>query len=190
MGARALVAEAHRPLWVPAEGLALLSPWPQSEHRSLALDNNWRWWSSKRRIGVRATIRLDAGPVPVYNTHLAAGIGNVRQLPQIARLLELVDDRSRAVLAGDLNAIPDSASLRRFDECGLRDAAPADSRATNWERNERSGPPTQRLDYILVGGAVHVLEVTTPTIEDPNAVSAWRELSDHLPVTARLRLDA
>ena len=92
------------------------------------------------------------------------------------------------IIAGDLNAEPESAELARFGELGWRDAErsahPDVARpSTNWHGGRRVAPPTQRLDYILVRDSIEVQDAFVPT-----EWGRWAELSDHLPVVARLGL--
>jgi endonuclease/exonuclease/phosphatase family metal-dependent hydrolase len=124
--------------------------------------------------------------VRVVSTHLGAGVGDDER----ARQAELVAAMAPGgVVAGDLNTAPGSIVLARFAEAGFRDAwallRPDEPGATNWLRGPRDEPPTQRLDYVLVGGGLTVVDVSLP--DDPVELG---RLSDHLPLNATLRSSA
>jgi endonuclease/exonuclease/phosphatase family metal-dependent hydrolase len=92
-------------------------------------------------------------------------------------------------VAGDLNDRPGAPVLAAAERAGWRDAWPVAHRAeegpTNWSSGRRTGRlPDQRLDYVLVPAGVEVFGVEVPTGAEALALA---EVSDHLPVTARLR---
>lgn len=135
---------------------------------------------------MRAEIEVVDRVVPFIDVHLGAGVPAEERLRQIGLLLTLAGGAS--LIAGDLNAEPESAELKEFANSGWRDAerrmyAEASGPSTNWHAGPRVKPPTQRLDYLLVRDRVTVTEAGVP--ED---WERWAPLSDHLPLVARLGL--
>jgi endonuclease/exonuclease/phosphatase family metal-dependent hydrolase len=179
----------HWPVVVPAEGLALLSPEPLTAPATVHLAHPLRFWSSRRRIAVRATVPTADGPLAVVVTHLGAGVGDVeraRQARLVAGLLGAGDVPVEVgCVVGDLNTRPGSEVLDAFAEHGLRDAwedvHPGEAGPTNWSRR-RDRPPGNRLDYALVGDGLDVVGVEVPAAGDPG-FERYGALSDHLPVT-------
>jgi endonuclease/exonuclease/phosphatase family metal-dependent hydrolase len=179
----------HFPVLRPPEGLAVLSPYPLEWARTIVLS---RWippWSHRRRIAQLVRLRLAERVVGLANVHLASDNPDDR-LSQAQRLLAALPPSM--LVAGDLNARPGTEVLRLFTTAGLRDAwgtlhpdaAEADG-ATHWRRRDPDDSPTRRLDYILVPAQDKILSATVPTAADSD-LAAYRQLSDHLPVTIRL----
>ena len=176
----------HWPVRVPAEGLGLISKFPLRSVRSHRLAHPWEAWNWRRRIAVRAEIEVAGRVVPFIDVHLGAGITEVERLRQIGLLLQIAGGTS--LIAGDLNAGPDSAELDEFSQFGWRDAerrlhGDAPPSATNWHAGPRVKPPTLRLDYLMVRDRVSVTEAFVPEDWKP-----WALPSDHLPLVARLGL--
>ena len=176
----------HWPVKVPAEGLGIISMYPLRNVRSHHLAHRWEAWSWRRRIAVRAEIDVVDRVVPFIDVHLGAGVPAEERLRQIGLLLTLAGGAS--LIAGDLNADPESAELKEFANSGWRDAErrmyhEVRGPSTNWHAGPRVKPPTQRLDYLLVRDRVTVTEAYVP--ED---WERWAPLSDHLPLVARLGL--
>lgn len=167
----------HWPVVIPAEGMALLSPEPIPDAVAVPLAHRWRFWSSDRRIAVVATV---AG-LRVVDTHLGAGVDDDERVRQAAIVAGLAVDPV-GLVAGDLNAGPGSPVLDLFRDAGLRDAwdtaRPGVPGPTNWPPGPRDAPPSQRLDYVLVGSGVEVLDASLP--DHP---IAFGRLSDHVPLT-------
>lgn len=176
----------HWPVTVASEGLGLLSRLPLHEVHSRALAHRWEPWNWRRRIAVHFAVEVGARVVRGIDVHLGAGVAPSERVRQARALGDLA---SNAVLiAGDLNAEPQSEELAVFADLGWSDAerrAHADQPrpSTNWHGDRRVEPPTQRLDYVLIRDAVEVVEAFVP--ED---WPRWAELSDHVPVVARLRV--
>lgn len=180
----------HWPLVVPAEGLALLSPTPPVGVGVVHLAHPFRFWSWRRRIAIRVEVVTTDGPLAVVDTHLGAGVDDAERSRQAELAVGLL--RAGAVPAhlgcvvGDLNTRPGSEVLGTFRAHGLRDAwgacHPGEPGPTNWSRGPRDGPPTQRLDYALVGDGLEVLDVAVPAAGEPG-FERYGVLSDHLPVT-------
>lgn len=180
----------HWPLVVRPEGLALLAPTSLTEVATTYLAHPLRIWSWRRRIAVRATVVTTDGPLTVVGTHLGAGVDDAERRRQAALAVGLLGagraPRRRACVAGDLNTRPGSAVLDAFAAHGFRDAwvevHPDEPGPTNWSRGPRDGPPTQRLDYALVGDGLEVLDVSVPNATEVG-FERYGGLSDHLPVT-------
>lgn len=179
----------HWSVVVPAEGLALLSPAPLEDVATVHLAHPLRVWSWRRRIAVRATATTREGPLAVVGTHLGAGVGDAERARQARLVAGILDagpvPASNGCVVGDLNTHPGSEVLATLAAHGLRDAwddaRPGDPGPTNWPA-ARHRPPTQRLDYALVGDGLDVVDVSVPAFGDPG-FERYGALSDHLPVT-------
>lgn len=179
----------HWPLVVRPEGLALLAPTPLADVAITYLAHPFRIWSWRRRIALRATVVTVDGPLTVVGTHLGAGVDDTERCRQAELAVGLLRSGVPVPLGcvvGDLNTRPGSEVLGTFAASGLRDAwielHPDEPGPTNWSRGPRDGPPTQRLDYALVGGGLEVLDVAVPGADEPG-FERYGALSDHLPVT-------
>lgn len=176
----------HWSVVVPPEGLALLTPTPAGDLATVCLAHRWRFWSWRRRIAVRATVAGPDGSLAVVATHLGAGVDDAERSRQASRTVAAVQaghaGRVGACILGDLNTRPGSAVLATYEAAGFRDAwaerHPGELGATNWRRGARDGAPTQRLDYVLVDGALEVDAADVPAAD----FGRWGALSDHLPV--------
>jgi endonuclease/exonuclease/phosphatase family metal-dependent hydrolase len=179
----------HFPIVKPPEGHAVLSPHPLTWARTVVLS---RWvppWSHRRRIAQLVRVRLAERDLSLANAHLASTSADDR-LAQTRRLLAALPPGT--VVAGDLNARPGSDVHRLFATAGLEDAwgtlhpdANEPDGATHWRPRDPDDAPTRRIDYILVPAQDQILAATVPTAADSD-MAAYRHLSDHLPVTARL----
>lgn len=176
----------HWPGTVAPEGLGVLSTIPLRRVRTRVLAHPWEFWNWRRRIALELQFGWAGLVVACVDVHLGAGVSTAERIRQA----QLVHDRcaDAMIVAGDLNAEPDSAELARFGELGWRDAErsahPEVVRpSTNWREGPRVAPPTQRLDYILVRDTVDVQNAFVPTEWE-----RWAALSDHVPVVARLGL--
>lgn len=166
----------HWPVLARPEGLAVLSREPVAGATTVVLAHRWRWWSWRRRIAIAATV----GGLGVVDTHLGAGVDDEERVRHATVSAAAVPDPV-GFLAGDLNAAPGSDVLHSLAAAGLRDAwaetRPGEAGPTNWPPGPRDRPPTQRLDYVLVGEALRVLDASLP--DEPSRFAA---LSDHLPL--------
>jgi endonuclease/exonuclease/phosphatase family metal-dependent hydrolase len=148
-------------------GVALLSTWPIREGQVVELPTD----GTVTRPAMRATVDHPAGAFPVVVTHLEVD-GDVRTR-QAERVLELVDEESRAVVVGDFNATPDEAVVDamtdRFTDAW---AAAGDGDGDTFSASR----PFQRIDYVFVRG----FDVTEAT------VFGGPDESDHRGVRATL----
>ncbi|OLT35466.1 metal-dependent hydrolase [Actinomadura sp. CNU-125] len=126
---------------------------------------------------LRARIRVRGVPLTVYNTHLQHD-NAAERLAQVTAIEELIGNPEHSfVLLGDLNATPESAEIRAL----------TDEMADSWVESGvgaghtyDSENPTARIDYVLTSSSV-VTRTAAVVTADPGA-------SDHLPVTAEVRL--
>ncbi|MFB6713966.1 MULTISPECIES: endonuclease/exonuclease/phosphatase family protein [unclassified Streptomyces] len=132
---------------------------------------------------LRATAETPKGPVAVYAAHLAsvrvlpgAGFTTARRDEAAARLADAVraERLPRVVVVGDFNGTTDDRALRTVTS-RLRSAQEeaGDGFGFSWPASF----PVARIDQILVKGVTPVSSGTLPSTG-----------SDHLPVTAGLRL--
>lgn len=196
--ARAVGAASHRwvfkhlPIGTWPEGMAVLGVTAPVAVRSHALTYRWRPWSWRRRVALVGT--LATGGATVIDLHLSPHDAGDLRHGEIDQVLATVAAcAGPVVVAGDLNEGPDGPIHTRLAGAGLRDAwAAAGGEGdghTNWHhwRPGKTGPPTQRIDFVYVSGGLTVLDVTLPRPDDPD-FEPFRRLSDHLPVTATLEL--
>lgn len=176
----------HWGVRIPPEGLGVLTRGSIDAVRRRILAHPYGWWNWRRRIAVHATVTVDGRSRTVVDTHLGAGVPATERVRQIAVLLDAAGDAQ--LIAGDLNAEPESAELRAFRDAGWRDAErrlrPDGRRpSTNWAPGPRTAPPTQRLDYLLVRDGATVVDAFVP-----DDWPRWAALSDHVPVVAVVEL--
>lgn len=151
-------------------GNAILSRWPIESTEMIRLPDEAGEPSHRSALAV--VIATPAGPQLFTVTHLAwqydAGVLRATQLQEVVELIDrLRSDDPEApppILAGDLNAVPDSDEIRRltglaapyragliFTDCW---AAVGDGDGHTWTRaNPHSAEalwPRRRLDYVLV----------------------------------------
>lgn len=178
----------HWPVVVPPEGLAVLTPFPPRSVRTVHLATRLRFWSSRRRIAVVVVIDGPSGPLTIADTHLGAGVGDAERLRQAARLSKAVGGGD-AVIVGDLNTHPGSIVLGTLAADGFRDAwldlFPNRPGATNWPPGPRTGPPTQRLDYVLLSDDLWAASAELAALDEP-AFERYGRLSDHLPLVVAI----
>jgi endonuclease/exonuclease/phosphatase family metal-dependent hydrolase len=182
----------YGPLWWRAEGLAVLSPHRLERPHRAVISTGTRIWSWRHRVLLAVTVVRPASAPPadalrLVDVHLASHRDTAERLAQarVTTALGLADSALLGlpvVIAGDLNSHGDVELLDAFAAATPMDtwstAHPGAAAPTN-----PSDAPNQTLDHILVPEGTEVLEVTVP----PGG-PAWRAMSDHLPVTATLRL--
>jgi endonuclease/exonuclease/phosphatase family metal-dependent hydrolase len=181
----------HWPIPSPAEGLAVLSPHPLVDQETVTLSEGAPFWSYRRRIAQLCALDVGGQTVHLANTHLASD-DRAARAAQAERMLTQVHPDSLVV--GDLNASPGGAVLQLFRGTGLRDAwaelhpdASGTDGATNWRVPDPDDRPSNRIDYVLVPAAVRIVAATVPSAADSD-LSAYRRLSDHLPVRVEVEI--
>jgi endonuclease/exonuclease/phosphatase family metal-dependent hydrolase len=114
----------------------------------------------------------------IFVTHLdhIAGPKNVRE-KQAREVLEFWAKKSRAVIAGDLNAEPDTAEMKPFYASGLKDALEPSGNKYVKSFWEGYGEPAMKLDYVFISPD---LDATDVIIDDSRA-------SDHKPVAVDIK---
>ena len=157
-------------------GNAILSRYPILAESSASLPSEGL---PLRRGYLQAEIDTGAAPVSVISTHLHHIIeeGEVREL-QVAALLADWDAAPRTVIAGDLNAPPESAEIRMLVDAGLVDVAAALGIDPGY--TSPADDPMQRIDYILLS-------------PDLTPEAFWllpTTASDHLPLLAVVGIPA
>lgn len=154
-------------------GTAILSRHPIVSSRNTLLP---RPENGEQRGLLEAVIAVKGARVRVANTHLQHNSANERTA-QVLKIMELLDgSKQPTVLIGDLNATPEAAELAplftRFDDAwtlgGTGDGFTIPVEA-----------PDRRIDYVLV----------SPEIEVKRAEVRSTPASDHLPVTAKLKVN-
>lgn len=182
----------YGPLWWRAEGLAVLSPHHLERPHRVVISTGTRIWSWRHRVLLAATVvRPGAGPpseaLRLVDVHLASHRDTAERLAQarMTTALGLADAALlglAVVIAGDLNSHGDAELLDAFTAATPVDAwssaHPGVAALTN-----PSDAPHQTLDHILGPAGTEVLDVVVPA-----GGPRWAAMSDHLPVTATLRL--
>lgn len=152
-------------------GNAILSRWPITSVFSLDLS----FTRMERRSAVAAQFQGEAGPIAVVATHLAL-VDRTRR-HQVRSILEHPQLQGPVVLLGDMNA------WRRCKATQELERELAGEAGIQWPRTFPAARPVLALDRVYARGA-RVEKV------DAHASAAARKASDHLPVVARIRLDA
>jgi endonuclease/exonuclease/phosphatase family metal-dependent hydrolase len=179
----------HWPFPNPFEGHAVLSRHRLTDAQTVTLSKAAPPWSYRRRIAQLCMLDIGGQTLRLANCHLASEDGNER-VAQAERLRARL--QPRALVVGDLNARPRREALRVLLDAGLLDAwaeanpnADRADGATNWRPSDPDDSPANRIDYILVPEGYRVVTATVPSAADSD-LSAYRRLSDHLPVRAVL----
>lgn len=165
-------------VWWRAEGLAVLSRHHMSDVRRDTLSRREPIWIYRHRVMVSVRVHRGTSALRVHDLHLASDDADAR----VAQAVRAVDaarayahrtgtSGAPVVVCGDLNAADEPAVLGALGALGVRDPGGAHS--------EPADAPRQRLDYVLV--PEHARAATSST---PPGGPDWRQLSDHLPVTA------
>ena len=160
-------------------GNAILTRFPIKDWDNLRFFNN----TTETRGTLHAVIKTKQmedikSDLNIFVTHLdhIAGPKNVRE-KQAREVLEFWAKKSRSVIAGDLNAEPDTAEMKPFYTSGLKDAVePSGNKylKTFWEGY---GEPAMKLDYVFISSDLNVIDVI---IDDSRA-------SDHKPVSVDIK---
>lgn len=148
-------------------GIALLSRWPVSDRGGIALP------SEDEPTGmVRATVMRDGTPLHFYGIWL--GLSPDERARQLVAGLEAIADREPAVLAGDMNATPDSPIYGMMVAAGFDD--PFEVLGKTPAPTDPAIDPHKRIDYVWLRG----LDATDAIVLDSLA-------SDHRMVLVEAR---
>jgi endonuclease/exonuclease/phosphatase family metal-dependent hydrolase len=153
-------------------GNAILSRWPITGVSILDLSYN----TLEKRVAIAAQLKTDDAELDVVATHLALADRTRRR--QVKSLLE--HPRLAAtptLLMGDMNAWRQCRATRELDE------ALSEHHNHEWPASFPAASPMLALDRIYARG-LHVIEIGS---HDSRAA---RRASDHLPVVARVKLEA
>jgi endonuclease/exonuclease/phosphatase family metal-dependent hydrolase len=157
-------------------GVAMLSRWPLQDSRVHPLPAPP---GVEPRVVLEAVVAMgdDGSKVRFLVTHVDHKGDPTHRAQQVARIRELFPapgpDALPAILAGDLNATPESAVMKSL----LADWT--DSAAGLPFLTSPSNPPRVKIDYVLHRPAEAWRVVETRALQEPLA-------SDHLPVLAVL----
>ncbi|MGH3356595.1 MAG: endonuclease/exonuclease/phosphatase family protein, partial [Nocardioidaceae bacterium] len=153
-------------------GNALLSRFPVLDARSTLLPR--RRTSEQRTL---LEVRIVVGDVPLrcLNTQWQHRSGTARMAQAEATTAKVDDRDDPTVLVGDLNAGPDTPEVRTLTE-HLADVWPTRGEGDGYTYGAQA--PRRRIDYVLA----------SPDIDVRHACVTPTKASDHLPVTADLRL--
>lgn len=185
-------------------GNAVVSRWPLADTRVLRLPG------SEGRTALAVCAMADGAVLPVICTHLTAHpAASGERCEQVAAIVEFVVELGRAamppIIAGDLNAEPDSDEVRLLGGCKTVPAVPgvffvdawryADDGQPGWTwRRDNPHVPVGyaingRIDYVHIGeagpngeGAVQAIELAGGRPVD----GTWP--SDHLAVVADIAI--
>ncbi|WP_139320514.1 endonuclease/exonuclease/phosphatase family protein [Saccharomonospora sp. CUA-673] len=155
-------------------GTAILSRYPIVQWSNTYLE---RSPDQEQRGLLHAQLNLCGERVNVYNTHLAAS-SQPDRAAQAQQISELVDQTRPAVVAGDMNALPDAPELAPLRET-FTDVWPVAGKGPG--ATFPADEPDRRIDYIYTGDDV------TPTFA--KVLATEPEASDHRPLLAHLTLD-
>ncbi len=124
---------------------------------------------------LQVTVSVQGTPVDVFATHLDYRPDPTVRRTQVAEMLRVLGEaHGPLVLMGDMNAPPDREELAPLFQ-RLHDAWP---QGGDPGFTYPSDAPTERIDYLFLGGA---LQVTSASVLDTSA-------SDHRPVVADILL--
>lgn len=161
-------------VWGPASqddlwGNAILTTAPMTSTAWVKFDTT----QNLRRGAVLVELETEAGPVTVIGTHLdnPGGATSARQ-EQIAQLLELRGGVEPAIVAGDLNADPDSDAILTILGDGFSDTGAA------FGPDAVTSDDARRIDYVLISPGLELVSAEIP--------DTWA--SDHRPVVITLRV--
>lgn len=143
-------------------GLAVLSRLPVEKHEVHRLPG-----PGEPRIALEVVVRRAGETLSFVSVHLDHQSEEAR-VAQARTLVEVLADRRRAILFGDLNDLPGSATLKRFEN--------------GWTRIDKTGPvatvpapePRSEIDHLLLkgfetAGDLRVIEEQTASDHRPLA---------------------
>ncbi|HEV8354173.1 MAG TPA: endonuclease/exonuclease/phosphatase family protein [bacterium] len=164
----------YAPMLGDLVGHVILSRYPIKE-------SGWRHYprrASRLSYGLTwAVIPTSVGDLLFIATHFSPYAGyEADRAGQAGDLLDFWAGRPRSVLVGDFNAVPDEPAIQRLLGAGWLDVAAPHGLDRTF--TYASGQPHERIDYIF----------STPDVDSLAAAVPPTLASDHLPVTARVRL--
>ncbi|MFE1521537.1 endonuclease/exonuclease/phosphatase family protein [[Kitasatospora] papulosa] len=140
-----------------------------------------------RRGLATAVVRIAGARLGVVSCHLS--LQREKRRSQAGLLLDRIDamDVPHAVVAGDLNDVPEGSAFRqlagRLQDCRA-------VRPWGGELTFPPGSPRKRIDAVFATGGIEVLGCGVPA-DLPGVTGAdLRAATDHLPVLAALRVPA
>lgn len=180
----------HWPIVRAPQGQAVLATSRLAHHERIVLAHRWGWCWWRRRIAVIATVSIGTSTLQIVNAHLGAAVADAVRARQAEQVVARLGDGRTAVVAGDLNAEPDSSTVRVLRDAGftdeIRSGSGTDGRGpTNWSPGPRSGPPSQWLDHVFVGPGLAIRSVQVPQFGEAG-FERYPALSDHLPVVVEV----
>jgi endonuclease/exonuclease/phosphatase family metal-dependent hydrolase len=153
-------------------GNAILSRWPLLETKNNPLPAS-AGHEKRAVLAVRVKPNRQGATFWFAATHLDHTREESERLAQVARLNELFVGGDPILLAGDLNAVPESKAMRTLL------AQWTDAAAVSPQPTIPSANPRSRIDYVLFRPADGWRVVETRVLDEPVA-------SDHRPVLAVL----
>lgn len=88
-------------------GLAILSKFPIEAHQTMELSPEKLHFRSRRRIAIRADIKLQNTTVRIYNIHLDTRLNTPERIDQLSPVLSAIqNDDIKTILGGDFNTAP------------------------------------------------------------------------------------
>lgn len=158
-------------------GVAILSRFPMEENKNTPLptDDNTK---GEHRTLATATIVLPNNKRIVFAcTHLDAQRGDTNRQLQIKKIVDVLKGESLpVVIAGDLNAVPDSDVIQQLDRSFTRTCV------TNCPYTIPEKAPNRTIDYIAFAPAKSFTVLSHTVVDESYA-------SDHRPVKAVLQLN-
>ncbi|MEV1023205.1 endonuclease/exonuclease/phosphatase family protein [Streptomyces sp. NPDC050264] len=134
--------------WSPgAYGQALLSAAPMTDRVNVEYPDG----GSEDRGYMAVTTEVDGRPVRVFNTHLAERRQPTVRADQIRVLAAEVARHDRAIVLGDLNAVPDAPELNRIWEVAT-DTAPGCRPSPAGGTCEPTTDWQSKFDYVFLRG--------------------------------------
>ncbi|EPM0022301.1 endonuclease/exonuclease/phosphatase family protein [Citrobacter farmeri] len=168
-------------------GTALLSRWKIDKTEQIKLSSAE---GKEQRTACVNYITVPGMPaqLAVIITHPDQDRDNTLRLAQVRELMALVDNTGKnaiPVLLGDLNLVPSSPEYRELTY-QMNDTLSPEGNFTYPAWN-----PNRRIDYVLTSTAQKwdVLQRNVPEADKPWNNINWGQLSDHLPLAIRLKLN-
>lgn len=156
-------------------GNAVLTRLPVVSHKNHRLPSHYEG-EQRGALAVEMRVKADGPTFLFVATHLDYRPDDAERRDSVVTINRLLQRQPKlpAILAGDLNALPETAVLAEFDK--------------TWKRANRaplltfpSNEPVRQIDYILYRPANRWRVVETRVIDEPVA-------SDHRPLLAVLKL--